>query len=87
MAAPCTSAAARVQPPMSVRRPANAHKTAAQPNVGRQQPVPRRRHRHSVAVSATAAPATKAAPPFATVQNEEQLFAILKAGASGGTVS
>ncbi|PSC67442.1 Glycerol-3-phosphate chloroplastic [Micractinium conductrix] len=47
--------------------------------------VPRRQQRRALRVSATAAPPATASP-FAAVQNEEQLFRLLKAGASKGTV-
>jgi len=45
--------------------------------------VPRR---FSPTVRATAAPATAQASPFAAVNSEAALFAILKAGAAGGKV-
>ena len=45
-----------------------------------------RRHRHSVSVHATAAPATAAQSPFSAVDSEEKLFGILKAGAASGKV-
>lgn len=63
----------------------------AQRRVNRAAAVPaaapaRRRHQQRrLAVAATAAPPATGSP-FAAVQNEEQLFGLLKAGASSGTV-
>lgn len=48
-------------------------------------PCRRRQQQRRLAVAATAAPPATGSP-FAAVQNEEQLFGLLKAGASSGTV-
>ncbi|KAI7843474.1 hypothetical protein COHA_002950 [Chlorella ohadii] len=48
-------------------------------------PCRRRQQQRRLAVAATAAPPATGSP-FAAVQNEEQLFCLLKAGASSGTV-
>lgn len=59
-----------------------AHRAAAVPAAA---PCRRRQQQRRLAVAATAAPPATASP-FAAVQNEEQLFGLLKAGASSGTV-
>lgn len=70
--------------PVAHCRPGSVHKRPVQQPAALVRPA-LRRHRRSVAVSATAAP--PAVSPFSAVQNEEDLFALLKAGASGGSVS
>lgn len=80
------AAAARATAPGAVAARQGARTAAARCPAPRRQPQQQQRAgRRRLAVAATAAP-TQAASPFAAVQNEEQLFGLLKAGASSGTV-
>jgi hypothetical protein len=63
------------------RHIAPAFKPAVKGNKVRAQP-----RKLSATVRATAAPATAQASPFAAVNSEAALFAILQAGAAGGKV-
>ena len=50
------------------------------------RPLPRQQRQRLSVAAAAAPPAAQAASPFSQVQTEEQLFGILKAGASSGQV-